>query len=110
MRMTALNPAKDINTYLFIQDENEKKEKFLNKRIEQLETDIKELDLSARKKRENAIISSLALNSYYKDLAYIDELFIKADYLDPISANLLMDEIGEKIEQLNEKMAPKTAP
>lgn len=110
MRMTALNPAKNINTYLFIQDENERKEEFLNQRIEKLETEIKELDLNARQKRETALISTLALNSYYKDLAAIDELFIKADYLDPISANLLMDEIGERIENLNEKMALNSAP
>lgn len=90
-----------------ILEENQKKEEFLNNKLKTIESALKALEIESFSKYpgfENSKLRFLFNKRYYNKLNVIDDLFIKADYLDPKSANLIMDEIDDMITSLKKSL------
>ena len=94
-----------INSQSIVQYENKKKEEYINRKIENIERDIKELEVDYITKLNipnKSKLEHLFLRRFYNELEEIDNLFVKVDYLDPKSANLLMDDIDDRVDQLKQ--------
>ncbi len=90
-----------------VRKENEEKELFLNKKLETIETLLKDLEIyyfSRYPEIENTKLRPMFHWRFYKELELIDDLFVRKDYLDPISANLLMDDIDERLNMLRQDL------
>lgn len=87
---------------------NKNKETMLYSRLEKIERRLKEIDDEARKNKYYKDIGFIEKHYYLKKLKIIDDLFIKADYYDNVSANLIMDEISDKISKLERRLSTLT--
>lgn len=90
--------------FSFLVKENQMKEEYLTKKIFEVETLLKEFEIKNEEKTSDKFIKHLSLKFFHKDLKEIDELLIKADYLDHKASNLVMDECEERINRLLKKL------
>ena len=101
---TKLNQSKYDKRFLSI--ENTKKENYLNQLIDVVEMKLQESELNDivdREAVEQDSYKEAIINSSYQELDIIDSLFIKTNFVDEISANLIMDEIKKMYKNLSMK-------
>lgn len=85
---------KTFHTFL-IEEINEVKETELDNELNSLAMELRILSMS---------VDGLAIRRLNADFKKIDNLFIKLDYLDFKSKNILLEQIMEKIENLRAKI------
>ena len=94
---------KALSRQFSIEQENEEKESILSRKLETIEMALKEIEIHYLRKYpkiDGEKLIPLFQWKFYKKLERIDDLLIKKDYLDPKSANVIMDEIDEHINEL----------
>lgn len=87
---------------------NNERESILNDEIFNVEKTLKQHELEFYHRygiSEHSKVSSLLHKIYYNLLDEIDSLFIKAEYLDEISRNLILGEVEERIDLLKFKLS-----
>jgi len=97
-----LTRNEDINLAM-IRKENKEKEEYLQEKLQGIEKILKEIEIEHFKKMDesNIEVDKFVLKKAYRELSKIDNLFIRLDYLDIKSMNLMMDEIDDQLDELD---------
>ena len=97
-----LTRNEDLNLAM-IRKENKEKEEYLQEKLQGIEKILKEIEIEHFKKMDesNIEVDKFVLKKAYRELSKIDNLFIRLDYLDIKSMNLMMDEIDDQLDELD---------
>ena len=93
--------------YTSMKEQNESREADLTQRLVLVEQKMKETELTIMDDfniPDSATLGSIVLGRFYRELEIIDELFIKSEYQDEITKNIIYDEIEERLEFIKKRL------
>ena len=93
--------------YTSMKEQNESRERDLCQRLARIEQSLKETELGIMEDfniPDSTTLGSIVLGRFYRELEIVDELFIKSEYQDEITKNIIYDEIEERLEFIRKRL------
>ncbi|MDP7322041.1 MAG: hypothetical protein QF441_15660 [Bacteriovoracaceae bacterium] len=101
-----IHSLEEVRTsHIQMQKFNQEKESILEARLKELDTKMQTLESMILHHDNNSFVQNLNINHVYDFFAQIDNLLVIEEYYDPKTVNLLLDEVEERINNLEEKIS-----